>query len=382
MPLSASSVLLPEYWRNARRLLIIRLDNMGDVVMIGPALRALRRQAPEAEITLMTSRAGGQVAPLLPWVDELLVHRALWQDLNHVLPFDPAREQSLVETLRAGRFDASIIFTSFSQSPYPAAYACYLAGIPVRLGQARDFGGAVLSPCVAPLADAEHQVDRNLHLLHAAGIPSAGTQLELEVPAHIAAAADALLEEAGIGAESPFIALAPGASCAARRYPAARYREVIRLLVRGTGLPVVVLGDERDPAPAVQAGVVSLIGRTTVPQFAAVVKRSTLVIANNSAALHIADAFARPLVVVYSGTDYESQWSPRTSPWRVLRRETACTPCYRFDCPFDMECLDVPPQAVADAALDLLAREVSSHHAARAADPTQGERSSWAHCGF
>lgn len=387
MPPEAFSGHLPAYWQNVRRLLAIRLDNIGDVVMIGPALRALRAHLPDAEITLMVSRAGAQVAPLLPWVDQVLVHRALWQDLHHALPFDPTREEALVETLRDGRFDAAVVFTSFSQSPYPPAYACYLAGIPLRLGQARDFGGAVLSPCVTPPSEDAHQVDRNLHLLQAAGLECASRHLELEVPAHVAADADALLHEAGVDTGAAFIAVAPGASCAARRYPAARYREVIRLLLHNTNLPIVLLGDERDreraELPATRPRVVSLIGRTTVPQFAAVLKRAALVVANNSAALHMADAFGRPLVVLYSGTDHESQWAPRMAPSIVLNRRTACTPCYRFDCAFDMECLDIPPQAVADAAVELLARQRSAQRTTRAdTDLTQGERSSCGHYGF
>jgi ADP-heptose:LPS heptosyltransferase len=377
---------LPDQMQNVRRILVIRLDNIGDVVMTGPALRTLRAHLPAADITFMASRAGAQVAPLLPWVDNLLVHRALWQDLQGVLPFDPAREQALVDTLRAGRFDVAVIFTSFSQSPYPAAFACYLAGIPVRLGQARDFGGAVLSPWVTPPADDAHQVDRNLHLLQSAGLAPAGRHLELEVPAHIESSADALLRAVGIGDAQPFVALAPGASCAARRYPAARYREVIRLLVRETKWPIVLLGDERDrerdELAVAHPQVLSLIGRTSVPQFAAVLKRAALVVANNSAAMHIADAFARPQVVLYSGTDLESQWAPRGAPSVLLGRKTECAPCYRFNCAFNMECLDVTPQSVVDAIVHLLAQQRSAHLDARSAtDISQGERSSCVHYG-
>ena len=65
------------------------------------------------------------------WVNEVLPWRVLWQDLGN-LNFDSAREWELIETLRQRQFDAAIILTSFSQSPHPAALACYLAGIPLR----------------------------------------------------------------------------------------------------------------------------------------------------------------------------------------------------------------------------------------------------------
>ena len=350
----------PEGWEGVRRVLAVRLDNIGDVVMLGPALRTLRRALPDASITLMASPAGSQVAPLLPWIDGVITHRAVWQDASSSMPLDPEREQGLVASLREQRFDAAVIFTSFSQSPYPPAYACYLAGIPIRLGQARDFGGSLLSHWVRPLPDDAHQVDRNLHLLEAAGFASAGRNLELWVPAEVQAAADGVLRAAGIDPAAPFVVIAPGASCAARRYALDRFAAVARMLGAADGLPMVVVGSARETgiaAPILEAcagRVVSLVGQTSVPELAAVIRRAALVLANNSGPMHFADVFGRPVAVLYSGTEYESQWRPRGAPAAVLRRETDCSPCYRFECPYHMECLDIPPEEVAAAALELV----------------------------
>ncbi|WP_199290066.1 glycosyltransferase family 9 protein, partial [Leptolyngbya sp. FACHB-36] len=96
----------PISWQSVRNLLVLRLDNIGDVLMTSPALRALRENLPDARITLMASPAGALTAPLLPWVDEVLPWRVLWQDLGR-LPFDPAREWDLVKTLHDRRFDAA-----------------------------------------------------------------------------------------------------------------------------------------------------------------------------------------------------------------------------------------------------------------------------------
>ncbi|MEO0407061.1 MAG: hypothetical protein AAF289_06900 [Cyanobacteria bacterium P01_A01_bin.135] len=74
-----------------RRLLVMRLDNIGDVIMTAPTLRSLRQALPEAHITLLASPAGAKTAPLLSWGDEVIPWRALWQDLGK-LPFDPDRE--------------------------------------------------------------------------------------------------------------------------------------------------------------------------------------------------------------------------------------------------------------------------------------------------
>jgi ADP-heptose:LPS heptosyltransferase len=350
----------PIHWDAIRRILVVRLDNIGDVVMTGPALRALERAVPNVSITLLASPAGSEAAALLPWVDDVIVHRALWQDASGALPHDPRREQALVENLRAHRFDAAVIFTSFSQTPYPPAFLCYLADIPVRLGQARDFGGRVLSTWVQPPPDDTHQVDRNLFLLEATGIPAGSPDLELTLPSGAEASALQILHAGRVDPVRPFVVLAPGASCAARTYDPERYAVAARLLAEA-GTPVVVVGRERDAALAApilglsgRYPVVSLVGRTSVPELAAVVSRAAVVVANNSSALHFADAFGRPSVILYSGTDLESQWRPRRSPAAVLRRSTSCSPCYGFRCPFAMECLDVEPGEIVTAASRLL----------------------------
>lgn len=343
------------------RVLAMRADNVGDVVMLGPALRALRAALPDAHTTLLASPAGAQVAPMLPWVDEVMVERVVWQDASRRLPLDPRREQELIARISARAFHAALIFTSWAQSPWPGAYACYLAGVPVRAGESKEFGGSLLTHAAEPLPDEAHQVDRNLHLLDALGLPPAGTHLELALPADAEHTAERLLADAGVAPTRPFICLAPGASCAARRYHPERYAEVGTALADRSGLPVVVVGSEREvelAQPILDAGrgrgVHSIVGQTGLTALTAVMARSALVVANDSGPMHLADALARPMVVLYSGTELESQWRPRRAPARLLRRPTPCTPCYRFDCPYDMGCLDISATDVVHEALSLL----------------------------
>ena len=353
----------PEGWDDVRNLLVVRLDNVGDLVLLSPALRAIRAGLPDARVTLLATPAGTQVAPLLPWADDVITRSVVWQDASGAMPFDPQREIELIETLRAHSFDAAIIFTSFSQSPYPPAYACYLAGIPRRLGQPKDFGGSVLTHAVQPPPDATHQAERNLHLIEQAGFAVERRDLELRIPPVVQADADILLHQHGIDPRAPFLLLAPGASCAARRYDPARFDEATRIVARRTRMPVVIVGSERergltgDIARSLEGtAVADIAGKTTISVLSGVIGRAALVLANDSGPMHIADALRRPMVILYSGTELESQWEPRDAPAVLLRRETACSPCYGFTCRYDMECLDIPPSEVADAALRLLGR--------------------------
>lgn len=352
-------------WQNARRLLAVRLDNVGDMVMLSPALRAVRQAMPGVHLTLLASAAGSQVAPLLPWVDDVLVHRASWQSLGDPSAFTADTELELTQRLRAGSFDGALIFTSFRQSPYPPAYACLLAGISLRAGQSPEFGGALLTDWVQPLPVETHQAERNLWLVESLGFPAADRRLALQLPPEVDQAASRLLREAGVSPADPFIAVAPGASCQARTYDYRRFAEVSRRLADAAAGPVVVLGTEKEQAAVGELfeaapGVHSMMGRTSVPEFAAVIARAQGVVCSHSAAMHFAEAFDRPVVALFSGTDLEQQWAPRTAPSRLLRVPTDCAPCHAFQCPYAHQCLDIDPAEVVDAVLRLIRPQVAA----------------------
>src|SRR5690242_6371685 len=214
----AADLGVPPDWSTVRRVLVVRADNLGDVVLATPAIRALQRAVPHAAVDLLASPVGAQVAPLIPAVRDVLVVSASWQQAGA-----PARsaiemaaeEQCLVEEIWSRDYDAMIVFTSHSQSPWPVAHVGMLAGIGIRAVHSTEFGGAVATHWVTPPPTGTHQVDRCLHLLAALGIPAAGTELELAIPDTPA---------------SGGVILAPGGSCPSKRYPAARFAAVARLL--------------------------------------------------------------------------------------------------------------------------------------------------------
>lgn len=345
-------------WLNARRILVARMDNAGDVLMCGPALRAIRRSLPNAHLTLWASPGGSEVAPLLPEIDSTLVTRAIWQDLGR-LDFDPQRERDLVQTLADGQFDGLIVFTSFSQSPLPPAYAGYLAGIPRRAGQSKEFGGAILSDAVMPVPDTTHQVDRNLHLVESLGFPADVRRLAVTIPEESRDTVGVKLHLKGIGFGRPFVVMHPGASCPSRRYAPERFAEVGRSLFKAMNWPVLITGAERDRnlvasiVDEIGPGAISMVGETDLAEFAALVERSTCVITNNTLTMHLADAVGAPEVVLFAGTEHEEQWRPRSTTARLMRRPTDCHPCYRFECPYGLPCLDVPATEVVAAVLEL-----------------------------
>ena len=348
----------PIRWAELGRLLVVRPDNLGDVLLAGPAIAALRAAAPRARLDLLASPAGAQAAPLLPEIDETLVARVSWQQIATTA--EPP-DTGLVDELADRHYDAAVVLTSFSQSPWPAGYALQRAGVPVRVGTSKEFGGTALTHWVPAPDDGLHQVDRALHVLGRVGVACSTPSLHANVPAHGRSAALAALAAAGIAPGAAYVVLLPGASCTARRWPADRFHEVATRLAE-KGLPVVVSGPiaERDLVDAVVAadtpGVVGLTGALDVPGLAGLLAGAAVAVTNNSGGMHLADAVRTPVVALFAGTEEEAQFRPRSAPAVVLRVPTWCSPCRQFRCPFGLECLDILPETVVAAALGFAAR--------------------------
>ena len=371
----------------------MRPDNIGDVVLLTPALRALRAAAPQARIELLASPAGTAVAAMIPELDGVLTVSPSWQQLT--APPDAAgaaaavrAERELLDRLTAGRYDVMLVFTSFSQSPWPAAHLGLLAGIGTRVVHTREFGGAVATHWVTPPPDTTHHVDRSLHLLAAIGVPLRGRTPSLRVPAAAYDEADGLIADVldPAGATAPMRTInradrageprrdrrercvpCGGSPCS---YPGPRAR---RGATRRRGS---VPPRPRSPpracrcwSPDLEAEA-DLVGEvvhaagspdvralpaTDLPVFTALVARAAVALTNNSGGLHLADAVGTPVVVTYAGTERLGDVAPRAVPSALLQVPVPCSPCRQLRCPFHLECLDVAPRRLAEAALRLAA---------------------------
>jgi ADP-heptose:LPS heptosyltransferase len=350
----------PDPLAAAARILAVRLDNAGDVVLLGPAVRALREAYPRATIKLLGSPAGARASVLLPWLDGARRLEAPWQDAFGTMPLEPDREWRAIERLREGSFDAVLIFGSFAQTAWPVAYACYLAGIPIRAAHAIGFGGSVLTHQIEPVPVDWHEAERNLHLVEALGVPVRDRSLGIAIPDDDRRAVAGLLEEIGVAPTEPMLLVVPGASAPARRLKPAPTGRIASSIARLRRLRVVVAGSEREKdlgetlARSVP-GAVSLAGRTSIEGLAALVERASLVLTGNSLAMHLADALRTPALVLFSGTDRESNWAPRHTQAVTLRQPTSCAPCLLMECPFHQQCLDIEPEAALAAAQSLVA---------------------------
>lgn len=347
-------------WSGLHRVLAVRPDNLGDVLMMGPALRALKAAAPQARLTLLCSPAGAAVVPLLPEVDDVLVASPAWQHAGPGEGPDISSDADLVRRIAEGRFDAAVVLTSFAQSPWPAAAALRQARVPVRIGTSKEFGGALLTHWVPAPADGVHQVRRALDMLAQVGVPAAeGTDLRVSVPWPAVVAARSARTAAGMTAGEPYAVVMPGASCPSRRWSPGGFAAVTAALA-GQGYGVVVAGSAREAdlvalvlKEAADPAAVGFAGVLDLPGLAALLEEASVAVVNNSGGMHLADAVRTPMAVLFAGTECRDEYRPRSAPAVLLGRRTECTPCRQFACPFAHECLDVPASEVVAAALSV-----------------------------
>lgn len=348
-------------WSEARSVLCIRLDSLGDVLMCTPAMRAIKQSRPGRCLTLLTSRSGAAAAPFISEIDAVIDYAAPWMKSSN--PDDAAVDTACIAALAARRFDAAAIFTSYTQSALPAALMCYLAGIPLRLAHCRENPYRMLShwlPDPEPDNVIKHEVRRQLDLVASVGCTAANAGLSFTVRGHDLVLVREHLARLGIGPGQRWILLHPGASAPSRRYPPEHWSALVRLLAARTRLPMVLTGDAGEAAliDQIRAGsgnaACSLAGVLDLGQLGAAIQLASIVVSNNTGPAHLAAAVGTPLVDLYALTN------PQHTPWqvesRVLFHDVPCRFCLKSTCPQGHhDCLGkIAPARVADAALSLL----------------------------
>jgi len=329
-----------------RRILVRATNWVGDVVMMLPALEAVRDIFPASAITVLAR----------PWVLPLFENHPA---VDGVLPIDtgkgyPADLPEVVRTvarIRRSGFDLAILF----QNAFEAAFISFLGGIRLRVGYNTDGRGFLLTHPVArdPRVLQGHQVQYYLSILRAVGWEAGEREPRLHVPEKAQKAAQELLVSMGIREGDFLLGLAPGAAYGpAKRWPMERFAAVGDRAASAWGAKVVLLGTEAEKGlcealgKAMTHAPIDLSNRTGLGEAMAMIRRCRLFVSNDSGLMHIAAALNVPTVAVFGSTD-PAATGPRGRNARVVRRVVECSPCLRPECPTDFRCmLAVEPEDV------------------------------------
>ncbi len=333
-------------------VLVVRLDSEGDVLLAGPAIRAVATRA--RRVTLLCGPRGHQAAELLPGVDETLVYCAPWIDPDPPA-VDPGEVAELVAELGLRGFDEALVLTSFHQSALPTALLLRLAGIPRIAAVSEDYPGSLL--------DVRHRVDENLHEVERALslVATLGYELPAEDDGRLAVGPAAPGTPRPF--EEPYVVVHPGASVPARAWSPTNHAALVRLLAaRGRRVAVTGSPAERELTSFVagpsRPEVVDLGGRTSFGELAEVLAHADAVVVANTGPAHLATAVGTPVVSLFAPTVPAVRWRPWAVPHVLLGDQTApCAGSRARICPVPGHpCLDDVPVEEVAAAVEKLVR--------------------------
>jgi len=335
------------------KILIVRTDRLGDVVLSTPVIKNLRLSFPKSHIAFMCR----------PYTREVLEGNP---DLDEVIIYDKyGRQKSLGASiklffyLRKKKFDLALILHPTNRTHL----ITFLAGIPERVGWDKKLG-ILLTKRIKHIKQEgkKHELEYTLNLLRALDIPikSKDTYFPLRCEAKMRVAE--VLKGQAVAENDKFIVIHPSASCPSKRWPKERFLELIKLLKEKVSFKIIVITSqsEREFGERLVGdnGIVDLRGRLNISEVGALLKRAALFISNDSGPVHIADSFNTPVISIFGRNDSglsPLRWGPRGRKSFYFHKDVGCDKCLAHNCIKGFLCLqEITPQEVADKAISLL----------------------------
>lgn len=306
-------------------IFIIRPGGIGDAALLAPAINAIRDTYPHANITILAERRNAGVFALVPGIDK-------------VLCYDSPRD--FLQLLRSN-FDVVI---DSEQSHRLSAVVARMVCAPVKIGFDTNERRRMFTHYV-PYSHDDYEAASFANLLEPLGISPGNVKRAeafLIIPQKATEKADIMLESLQ---NQPFVAVFPGASIAERRWGAERFRRVAEMLAF-FGIRTVVIGgiEERAQGEIIAGGAagLNLAGMTSLPETAAVLQRSSLLLSGDSGVLHLAVGVGTPTVSLF-GPGRARKWAPTGDRHFVINKCLPCSPCTTFGttphCQNDTRCM-------------------------------------------
>ncbi len=346
---------------NPEKILVRSTNWIGDAVMTTPAVHTIRRNFPNAEITMLAMPWVADIFRLSPDVDKVLVY-----DKKELYPGKVKGVLKLASDLRQYRFDAAILL----QNAFEAAFIVWMAGIPLRAGFKRDGRGLLLTHGVPLTSEirARHQVHYYQMLLAGLGLELGPDKLRLPLSEVLIGWARDYIEGLKRQGQGPFssqegkavpepvasfaknatipvIGFNPGAAYGpAKRWPAEKFGQLAALIADHhgeSGCLVLVFGTKDDTgaaraikeySPRTLFHVIDMTAKTTLQQVMALIHCCNVFVTNDSGLMHVAAGLETPTIAIFGSTDHIAT-GPFSDKAIVIRKEMECSPCLQSECP-------------------------------------------------
>lgn len=330
--------------KDIKKILIIRTDRIGDVLLSTPAIKAVRENFPQSHISVMVRPYARDIVLGNPYIDEVIIYdkygaqRRLWSTFKFAW------------ALRRKKIDLALILHPTNR----AHLLTFLAGINRRVGFNRKMGFLLTDKIEHTKQQGQrHELEYTLDVIRYLGIlppdhNSCGNGLFMPIRKDSEMYIEEFLSGQGYRAGEKMIAIHPGASCPSKIWPAQRFAQVADSLVEEFGAKAVIVAgpDDLDIARnmigLMRHACIDAIGKTTVSQLASLLRRSCLFVSNDSGPVHIAVALGVPVVAIFGrcqpGLSFQ-RWGPTGKNSAILHKEVGCKPCLAHNCQRDFACL-------------------------------------------
>lgn len=347
-------LLKKKYSSFPQRILIVRTDRLGDVILSTPVITNLRLFFPKSYIAFMCRPYTREVVEGNPYLDEVIVydkygkHKSIWGSIKFTLQ------------LRKKKFDWAVILHPTNR----VHMITFFAGIPFRIGWDKKMGWFLTCKLVHTKDRGQkHELEYTLDILRNLGIPIREKKLYLPYNEQTDKFVGTILKEKGIKERDKFIVIHPSASCPSKRWPINYFIELIRLIRKEFPYKIVIISSDSEKeiaSPIIKAHleVIDLRGKLTIAEISALLKRAELFISNDSGPVHIAAVWDTPLIVIFGRKDpglSPQRWRPLNKQAVYLHKDVGCDKCKAHHCERSFLCLyAIKPQEVWEKVRELI----------------------------
>jgi len=339
-----------------KKILIARTDRIGDVILSLPAIKAVRKAFPGDYIAIMVQPRIDDILKGNPDIDEVIVydknkkHKGVLKNLG------------FIKWLKAKKFDMVLNLHSTKRMNL----LCFLAGIPVRIGYARGKADFLLTDKIkyTKKLGEKHEVEYSLDVLRHLGISPEFSLPYIYIQSEDEKKADEILGDLGINKGEKFAILHPGASCRSKMWPLENFAKTGDMLVEDLKIKAMInlAPDQAWLGEKVRAMMknkpVFFCEPTTLGELAALFKKASLVISNDSGPVHIAAATRAPVISIFGRNQpglSPVRWRPLGDKSVAIHKDVGCVECLAHDCKKGFLCLEaIKPEEILEEARKLL----------------------------
>ncbi|MCM8778506.1 MAG: lipopolysaccharide heptosyltransferase II [Candidatus Omnitrophica bacterium] len=338
-----------------KRILVIRTDRIGDVVLSTPVIKNLRDHFPQSFIVMMVRPYTKEIVEDNPYLDEVIIYdkdkkdKSLFATLRFIL------------RLRKYKFDLAIILHPTNR----VHLISFLAGIRKRIGYDKKMGFFNTDRFKErKYLGEKHELEYNLDFLRYLGIEPEDKRLFVPVNKEAEERVNSFLKENGLD-NCNFIVIHPGASCPSKIWPAKNFAFVCDMLIKDYGFKILLITDKKNShlgkevRQFMKYSAVLATGKFSLKELAVVLKRAKLFISNDSGPVHIAVAVGTPVISIFGRKQpglSPKRWGPLGEKDIVLHKDVGCSECLAHNCKIGFECLKaITPKEVLEAVGKIIA---------------------------